>query len=1172
MRPALPPAPRPRVLRTALRTALVFLPLLALAWFAGARLGLPSVPARLGWMLFLLALWGVLATRGPWFQARRQARREEPAVPPDPVPPTGDPGAALQRRRLLQALAALGESRLGLTRGRAARYALPWYLVLGAPGSGKTSLVQGTDIRRTLAGTEAREPGAASPALCGWHFSPEAVLLDTPGGCGLDREDREAWLDLLRLLKAHRSRQPLDGVLLAMGAGDLLGPGAAAQARHVRQALGEMERIFRRRVPVYLVVTQMDRLRGFTGFFGSLPEDARTPAWGAVLPAGPGPGLARRVDERFQELCRGMEEAAADRLSPAAGAAQASFPLEFRALGEGLRAFAAALDEPDPYHPAPCLRAFHFTSARPGSGPRISAALRTAPLFGLPPVSLEEPPGPDRSWFLEELLRQVVVPDRRRAPFPAGQGAVAALAGLALLAGAWTWSFAGNLNLVREARAAVLEARALEADGTLAGRLEALAVLQPRLEELARHRRQGRPLGLRWGLYTGRRAERALRARYFAGLRQALLEPVGEQLERILAAAAGPGPVPREARRRAAGPDPEPAYQALKTYLMLCRRERRDRAHLEEQLPRLWDPWLRARQSSGPSPAPGGPVLAFYLDQLGEPDLPVLSPRPDLVARVRTRLRGTVRPRTPLEDVYAELRARGDARFEPLTLARILQRQDRDLVPPGCAVPGSFTREAWEGFFREAFREAGGGPWPGTDWVLEAAAEGSPGEDAETRRVRLEALYKADYARAWARFLQGLDVRPCPGAADAAAALGRLADPQASALKRVLARAAQETSWDNPSGWSVTLRSAQGKVLERTGRLLGRPAGPEPARPAEPGLLGAQYAQVAALVATGPAGPPPLDAYLERLQKVRARLQALCGPDAGRAARQWLQATLEGTAELAEGRQWVEALGTDGDGQGALRPLLLRPFTQAYAALLPGAGGDLEQAWAQQVYGPWTGLAGKYPFSDSENDAPMADILRFLKPGEGILPRFLDTHLGALAARDGDRLAPRGWGGRSLALSPAFLAGAARLCAAGACLGDGGPSRFELQPVPDPGLSEILLEIDGQTLRYRNGPLSWTGFAWPGAGPAQGARIQAVTLQGAGAEVRNAPGRLGLMRLLAQCRIERPEAPESLLEWRFSGTGGQARAVRFLLRRVSGPDPLRLAALRQHSLPARITR
>ena len=693
MRPVVPPAPRPRILHL----ALVFLPLLALAWFAGPRLGLPSVPARLGWMLFLLALWAVLAARGPWLQAHRQARREEPAIRPDPVPPAGDPGAALQRRRLLQALAALKESRLGLAWGRAARYALPWYLVLGAPGSGKTSLVQGADIRSTLAGTEAQDPGGDSPAPCSWHFTPEAVLLDAPGGCGLDREDRETWLDLLRLLKANRSRQPLDGVLLAVSAGALLDPGAAAQARRVRQALGDMELIFRRRIPVYLVVTQMDRLRGFTRFFGSLPEDARAPAWGAVLPAGPGPDLARRVDDRFQELCRGLEQAAADRLSPAADTAQASFPLEFRALGEGLRAFASALGEPDPYHPAPCLRAFHFTSARPGPGPRISAALRTAPRFGLPPVSLEEPPGPDRSWFLEELLRRVVVPDRRRAAFPAGPGAVAALAGLALLAGVWTRSFTGNLNLVRKARAAVLEARALEADGTLAGRLEALAALQPRLEELARHRRQGRPLGLGWGLYVGRRAERALRARYCTGLRQALLEPVGGQLERILAAAAAPGPAPRRARGRAAGLDPEQAYQALKTYLMLSRRERRDRANLEEQLPRLWDPWLRARQGSGPSPAPG--ILAFYLDQLGEPDLPVLDPRPDLVALVRTRLRGTVRPRTPLEDVYAELRARGDARFEPLTLARILQRQDRDLLPSGCAVPGSFTPGGLGGLF-----------------------------------------------------------------------------------------------------------------------------------------------------------------------------------------------------------------------------------------------------------------------------------------------------------------------------------------------------------------------------------------------------------------------------------------------------------------------------------------
>ena len=230
---------------------------------------------------------------------------------------------------------------------------------------------------------------------------------------------------------------------------------------------------------------------------------------------------------------------------PRRGRRPGILPPRVRALGEGLRAFAAALDEPDPYHPAPCLRAFHFTSARPGPGPRISAALRTAPLFGLPPVSLEEPPGPDRSWFLEELLRQVVVPDRRRAPFPAGHGAVAALAGLALLAGAWTCSFAGNLSLVRKARAAVLEARSLEADGTVAGRLEALAVLQPRLEELVRHRRQGRPLGLGWGLCTGRRADRALRSRYFAGLRQALLEPVESSWS-----ASWPPPL---------GPDPRPA-------------------------------------------------------------------------------------------------------------------------------------------------------------------------------------------------------------------------------------------------------------------------------------------------------------------------------------------------------------------------------------------------------------------------------------------------------------------------------------------------------------------------------------------------------------------------------------------------------------------------------------
>jgi hypothetical protein len=68
---------------------------------------------------------------------------------------------------------------------------------------------------------------------------------------------------------------------------------------------------------------------------------------------------------------------------------------------------------------------------------------------------------------------------------------------------------------------------------------------------------------------------------------------------------------------------------------------------------------------------------------------------------------------------------------------------------------------------------------------------------------------------------------------------------------------------------------------------------------------------------------------------------------------------------------------------------------------------------------------------------------------------------------------------------------------------------------------------------------------------------------------------MGLARLLAQSRVERPEAGAAALEWRLPGpaparTGGHT--LRFAYRRVSGPDPLRLATLRGLTLPARICR
>ncbi|MEG3194056.1 ImcF-related family protein, partial [Lysobacter sp. D1-1-M9] len=121
------------------------------------------------------------------------------------------------------------------------------------------------------------------------------------------------------------------------------------------------------------------------------------------------------------------------------------------------------------------------------------------------------------------LVRQYSSPRRSRLRQAAFLGAALAL-GTALTA--WTWSYSGNRQLVADATADLDRALVLQQDRVdLQSRIEALLVVQDRLQQLERYR-QEHPLHLGLGLYQGDAIETKLRAEYFHGTRQLLVEPV----------------------------------------------------------------------------------------------------------------------------------------------------------------------------------------------------------------------------------------------------------------------------------------------------------------------------------------------------------------------------------------------------------------------------------------------------------------------------------------------------------------------------------------------------------------------------------------------------------------------------------------------------------------------
>jgi type VI secretion system protein ImpL len=1210
-------------------SALIFLVLIGLVWFAGPIMGLKSMEVRFAAIFLIMLVWVVILMIGRLVRDRSAnvlekvlRRKADDAV----VSASSENRAevALLRQRLLAAITTLKTSNLGKTRGKSALYELPWYMIVGHPSAGKSCAILNSGLKFPLASKgSASVQGIGGTRNCDWFFSTEGVLLDTAGRYSTQAEDRTEWLEFLKLLKKHRPKAPLNGILVALSLPELLQYQTEAfviYARQIRQRINEVDDIFGTKTPVYLVFTKLDLLRGFGQFFEDLTDEERQLVWGATLTHEQSQNFdaVSLVGQRFEALFQGLSQVGTDKLASSRAnqkrPALFAFPLEFHGLKDALCKFTEHLVEQDPYHTKPLIRGFYFTSALQEHNQSITTGNRVSNQFDLTSFGfkLSELTG-SKPYFLENLFSKVVFPDMflvGRSTSPKRSrlrlaGIAVGILLMALLAGCWTWSFVGNQKLMSEAQEELLAARKLYRNGSLGDRLKALQVLQYRLEQLYQYRQQGHPWKVGWGLYQGAEVEKALRAEYFSGVRQVMLTPLKEKLEERLVNALAPvsstptTPAPKGGvvllDPAAPNKRTEEAYNTLKTYLMLHTPERIEATHLTDQMPRHWRAWLEANRGEYPLPdiaRMAERTVAFYVSQAKEPDLPLIENRDDLISRIRAKIKGEVDQLSPLERIYSEIKAKGNTQFAPITVAMILNNKDMDLVGASVFVSGSFTRESWNTYFRDAINQASLGQFKGTDWVLASSIDNNLDQlgSVEERRNKLIALYQADFIKEWEKFIQGVAVHPFGNMDRAATALGRFGDPQNSPIKLILARAAAETTWDSPSELSKTIDKAKKNIIEKTTGFLNSGGTQTTPQGAQLGPVGTHFAPIAEMVGV-PGASAPLNAYLDQLNKLRGKLASIAGSgEPGPGARTLLQATLSGSgSELAETLQYVDStlLGRMSDTtRDAVRPLLVKPLMESFLALVGPTEEHLNSLWQQQVYTPWTNLKDKYPFADSSNEAPMTEISRFLKPGDGTLAKFVDKELGPIVVKRGDTYAARTWGGQGVGLGGNFLNSISRLAeTGGALLQEGETCKFELQPVPTPGLTDILIEVDGQKLLYRMGPQTWTTISWPGQSSSQGARLQVTSFMGATAQICNFPGRLGLLRMLDQAHVENPKATTSALEWRFKVTPAftsknpvanatkedfYPQGIRFNFRLVSGTNPLGLNSLRHQSLPQRV--
>jgi type VI secretion system protein ImpL len=337
---------------------------------------------------------------------------------------TLDPGLAdntPQERKLLEnrwarAVSILRTSYLG--RFGNPLYALPWYMVMGKSGSGKTTAINRCGLNAMLTDVSPQQERAGT-RNCDWFFFRETIVLDTAGRYAVSQNegaDDAEWREFLLQLAKYRRREPLNGLIVTVAADTLRGDGSrlTGDARCLRRRLDEVMRILGAKFPVYLMITKIDLLAGMARVLEDLPPELREQCAGRIIQSPDRKELVpvsvqierawQAILEHFRRFCLYRENSAQ---SPEAQRILAWE--ELKAVTPALKAFAQELFAENPYQETPFLRGIFFSSAlrrdaekHSAAFPRLDALLRRC---------LRTPENV-RGMFLRDFFAKVLPADR----------------------------------------------------------------------------------------------------------------------------------------------------------------------------------------------------------------------------------------------------------------------------------------------------------------------------------------------------------------------------------------------------------------------------------------------------------------------------------------------------------------------------------------------------------------------------------------------------------------------------------------------------------------------------------------------------------------------------------------------------------------------------------------
>lgn len=890
--------------------------------------------------------------------------------------------------RFQSALETLNKLTAKASRRGKALYQLPWYIIIGPPGAGKTTTLVNSGLEFPLAeelGKGALQ-GVGGTRNCDWWFTNDAVLIDTAGRYTTQDShkvvDSSAWEGFLSLLKRNRRRRPINGAIIAISLQDLLlqtEEERAVHARTIRARIDELMEKLEVRFPVYIMFTKVDLVPGFSEFFEDLTKEERDQVFGVSLPNSPSedqaPDFAFLRNE-FKAILARLYNRVLLRMhqerDPKRCAAIEGFPLQMELAINLAENFVKTTFSQNRFNRQPYLRGAYFSSGTQDGTPIDRLMTSVASSFGLSREVSANNSTRGRSYFINRLFKEVIFPEselvgtnqRYDRLIRLSRSFIYVAAGVATLGILLVWS--GSVtrsNLYIHDVRSHIQAFNNTQENLNSNRInesELLTALNHLKEASEVYDQESHPVLSGFGLYDGR-VNKAAKQLYQQKLKEIFTPYLIQQLEQQINHSS----------------DDHALYTHFRLYMMF---DQVDKMALTEI-----NAWFSDLTLGEDNTNPRASALMDHFNHWSRLSIEPTKLNSALISHTRAILLNI----SPAQRIYRHIKSDTQL-MRKVNFVDELGSASSVLFDLSNSeflkIPSLFTYRGYKSL--DLSKSSSYFSLVGEDaWVLYDKNETNLARIEDTDKVSREVtkLYLDEYAATWSQALNQLNIKRFSNLHELTRALQISVDPLHSPIIKAL-----ETIKSNTQLTPQVLQAAADKV--NNGSKLDKGLDFAAAR-VEINRVDQQYLPLHNLVSVSSQGISPITLGLQQVSAVNNFVQELTlAPEIGQQSFEIAKARFQSNTPNAVSALRIHAKANP--------ELVQKWFTsisdESWRLIMQSAHSYVSKEWRTQVYQPYQqALAGRYPlFPKSSDELALMDFNTFFKP-EGTIEKFEQEYLSA---------------------------------------------------------------------------------------------------------------------------------------------------------------------------------